>query len=536
MRHCVWLLVLVFAGSVSGGAGAVKDEPFLQDVAVRIETAKELGQPVFRKLCVDKEGVPYVLSDKGMARVFDHALAPDHSFRPLAGQLPKDIAVSPQGDLYYLFEDRWLSNGRTGEPLGHFPPGSFDTIAVADDGTVWLSGKGRLARMRGNQIDYPSTSASGSAWIIQPAGLEAMPALAVDGQLKWKNSAHLSGVTALARRGDGEILVGTHDGYLGIDRMDGHETTTRQTKLPWTDITRIFPVADGVWFGTTRGAFFQRSRPAEGPALPEGVNGVRYYASRRWLKDDVVVDLAIDPEGSLWVLTKTGLNKIEFRSMTLAQKAAHFDKKIRQRHIRYGLSAERRLPVSGDIASSEMIDTDNDGGWSSYYLASQAFRYAATGSREARRNAWEVFYALERLQTINSLPGFSSRTIERHGFKFSDPDRWREVPGGDWDWKGHTSSDEICSQTLAHAVMWECVAKTAEERARVATNYTRMVDHIIRNNWYYVDVDGKPTLWGRWNPEYVNWYPPSIVDRRLNSAEITASLQLAYAMTGNKTY
>jgi hypothetical protein len=51
-----------------------------------------------------------------------------------------------------------------------------------------------------------------------------------------------------------------------------------------------------------------------------------------------------------------------------------------------------------------------------------------------------------------------------------------------------------------------------------------------------VDVDGKPTLWGRWNPEYVNWYPPTIFDRRLNSAEITASLQLAYAMTRKETY
>jgi len=49
-------------------------------------------------------------------------------------------------------------------------------------------------------------------------------------------------------------------------------------------------------------------------------------------------------------------------------------------------------------------------------------------------------------------------------------------------------------------------------------------------------VDGKPTLWGRWNPEYVNWYPPSIADRRLNSAEIIAGLQLAWKMTGREQY
>lgn len=34
----------------------------------------------------------------------------------------------------------------------------------------------------------------------------------------------------------------------------------------------------------------------------------------------------------------------------------------------------------------------------------------------------------------------------------------------------------------------------------------------------------------------MNWFPPSIRDRQLNSAEITASLQLAFAMTGSRRY
>jgi hypothetical protein len=102
--------------------------------------------------------------------------------------------------------------------------------------------------------------------------------------------------------------------------------------------------------------------------------------------------------------------------------------------------------------------------------------------------------------------------------------------------KGHTSSDEVCAQTFAHAVLWEFVAGTAAERARLATNYVRIVDHILAHDLYLVDVDGQPTLWGRWHPDYVNWFPPSIHDRGLNSAELTASLQLAFAMTGNPRY
>ena len=49
-------------------------------------------------------------------------------------------------------------------------------------------------------------------------------------------------------------------------------------------------------------------------------------------------------------------------------------------------------------------------------------------------------------------------------------------------------------------------------------------------------MDGKPTLWARWNPEYVNGYPKSVFDRRLNSAQIVALLQFAFAITGRETY
>ena len=296
----------------------------------------------------------------------------------------------------------------------------------------------------------------------------------------------------------------------------------------------------GAWFGTTRGAFFERDGTNSRYATPSapGIEPprFRYYAGKRWLRDDHVLDLGVDHDGQVWILTRTGLNQIEFRQTTLAAKADWFHRKIRSRNIRYGFTAERQLLVPGDITSSEMIDTDNDGGWTSYYIGSLAARYAVTHEEQIRRQAWESFAALERLQSIHTNTGFPARTFERKGFKFSDPDRWRDAPDPGWEWKGHTSSDEVCSQTFAHALMWELVAANAAERGRIATNFVRIVDHILAHDLYLVDVDGKPTLWGRWNPEYVNWFPPTIHDRQLNSAELTASLQLAFAMTGNTRY
>lgn len=453
-----WVLLLALGQLWSA---PIPDEPFWQDVAVRIRHAPELTNAVFKKLCVDKENVMYVLTDKGVARVFDDTLALDRSYRPLAGKVPLDLTVSPEGDLFYLFEDQWMSNGRNGKPSGPAKAAPGARLSVEAGGTVRVT----------TEAAAPLFARSGT---------------------------------------------------------------------PGSELTARRPMAGGTWFGTTRGAFFERDGTNYRYATP-AAPGIepprfRYYAGKRWLRDDHVVDLATDHDGHLWVLTQTGLSKIEFRQSTLAAKADWFHRKIRSRNMRYGFTAERRLLVPGDITSSEMIDTDNDGGWTSYYLGSLAARYAVTREEETRRQAWESFAALERLQSIHTHTGFPARTFERRGFKFSDTDRWRDAPDPGWEWKGHTSSDEMQAQGFAHAVMWELVATNATERARVATNWVAVIDHILRHNLYLVDVDGEPTLWGRWHPDYVNWFPPSIHDRRLNSAEITAGLQLAYRMTGNETY
>jgi hypothetical protein len=52
---------------------------------------------------------------------------------------------------------------------------------------------------------------------------------------------------------------------------------------------------------------------------------------------------------------------------------------------------------------------------------------------------------------------------------------------------------------------------------------------------YYVDADGKPTRWGYWNPKNINT-PAALHDRRLNSIEILAFLQLAYKLTGEERF
>ncbi|HCN82820.1 MAG TPA: hypothetical protein DIT07_04265, partial [Sphingobacteriaceae bacterium] len=63
-----------------------------------------------------------------------------------------------------------------------------------------------------------------------------------------------------------------------------------------------------------------------------------------------------------------------------------------------------------------------------------------------------------------------------------------------------------------------------------------VMDHIVKNNLYLIDFDGKPTLWGKWNPDYVNSFPVNVGDRKVNSSNIIAMLQTAYHFTRKERY
>src|SRR5690625_5881175 len=114
--------------------------------------------------------------------------------------------------------------------------------------------------------------------------------------------------------------------------------------------------------------------------------------------------------------------------MTLQDKADYFHDKVRKRHLRLGLIGETRMSVPGDVTTTQLVDTDNDGLWTSFYMGSEIFKYAATGNRVARANALETFMSYERLLSINQLDGLRSRGFARRGYAYSKPDRWRESP------------------------------------------------------------------------------------------------------------
>jgi hypothetical protein len=219
---------------------------------------------------------------------------------------------------------------------------------------------------------------------------------------------------------------------------------------------------------------------------------------------------------------------------TLYDKAMYFERQVRERHIRHGFNSTISGMENGDITTGSLEDSDNDGLWTSMYLAAEAFRYSVTREEEALQNVRESLDAMERLYSINGIPGFPSRSFMRRGYKFEDK-AWRRASDTEWDWKSTTSSDEAIGHMFAFGVIAELVDDTAINNKAVKLIDTLM-SHIVKNKFYLVDWDGKPTRWGRWNPEYTNSFPVMVGDRKLTSSNIISMLQTAYHFTGKEKY
>jgi hypothetical protein len=262
-----------------------------------------------------------------------------------------------------------------------------------------------------------------------------------------------------------------------------------------------------------------------------------YLAGRRWLLDDNVTGIGFERGGRafdvIWMETPKGYSRIEYRLMTLADKAKHFARRVRARHVRHGFVADSRLRVPGDLSTNQTVSTDNDGLWTAIYIAAEAFRYKVTGETEARDFARQSLQALMRLEAITGIPGFPARSFIKIGEDEQPSDgEWHTTSDGQWRWKGDTSSDEIVGHYFAYAVYYDLVADE-NEKAQIRAVVDRLTSHIVDNGYQLIDTDGKRTRWGWWGPEAI-WEDPD--ETGLRALHILSHLRVAHHITGNQKY
>ncbi|MBN9656790.1 MAG: hypothetical protein J0H49_01350 [Acidobacteria bacterium] len=301
---------------------------------------------------------------------------------------------------------------------------------------------------------------------------------------------------------------------------------TPALKAPIDGVTDLATATDGaVWYGTAQGLI--RWEAAAGPR-----DRYQYFAGQRYLPSDTIERVVADPQGGVWVRTPAGLAHIELRRMTLLQKAALFEERIRLRHDRHGLVSPSRLTVPGDLRSTRTRDDDNDGLWTGIYAAAECYRFAVTRSPEAQARAKKAIEAMLFLEQVAGSRGFPARSYIEKGEPMPTDGEWHWTDDGKYYWKGDTSSDEIVGHMYAYAIAYDLLPDPVLKKRIVATT-RRIMDHILANGYYLIDLDGKPTRWGRWSRKYFDEAPG---DSALNSLELLSFLKTAAHITGDAKY
>ena len=532
------------SGTSIAGQSSYRDCPYPQDYSIKFYTGKSQNPNDLIAVSANRDGQIRILSKNGLlvpdqgSLFYSGGLIPDISYPQL---FPKKIQSieTYRGQTLFLDGKQLFSNGWAGKlQIDHGMPnarvfaGGEDFHFLISDGwnlcyfsqtgeKIW---KGNFQGLK--KIEYAEDR---KCFLLISEGkvAEYLPGQPI------REIYSGPGITSAASWKGNQTVVGTTSGYLILP--DKHLIT----KLPCTEITEVKVIEDQLWLGSAHGVF----RPTESGKYS-------YYAGERWLPGNRVTALEKGPDHSLLVLTDQGLGQICSKMMTLEEKALFFEKQVREKNIRYGFNSSS-VRLTNGYSSAQTGAQPSDNLWTAMYLASQLYRYKVTGSEEAKENAYESYEAMERLFTVTKIQGLFARSIERD-FKIDTVREagWEEkelasgspqslwLPAADhanWTWRSTASSDQAVGQIFALTTILE-LADDAAWKARALKSLDDLMGYIVKNDLYLIDVDGHPTLWGKWNPAYVNQFPINVSDRKLYSSNIIAFLQTAYHFTGKEIY
>lgn len=561
MKDKYWLIIialsLVFLScekndNISENNNVYIDKPYLQDYAIKYYF--DDGTHEMKKVYTDRNEVIQVLTEDGLyIPVNGHLQYPgvlkkDNRYMPMADKKVSDLFIY-ENQFIYVDEKAVFSNAWAGILYSKHSLSKAKLACGSNDFGFMISDGAKLSYIKDSKPLWNNDDTNGNIIAIKfNQKLESYLILSENSvssyslktnQLREVFSGENFTSFDIIKNGN-FITIGTSKGYLIIDN-NGKVLNELNDKLPWADLTSVKEVKGNLWFGSTHGAFMLRED-----------GKFNYYSGKRWLPSNIVKHIEVGPDNSVLILTDNGLGQICFTEMTLEDKAMKFEKDVRQRKIRYGMATDKSRLDNYDLSTAENGPADSDNLWTSMYLGSQLFRYLATGSEEAKQNCYEAFEVLERFHEINNIKGLFGRSIERRGYmKFGKAYRayvedywydgyqgtiaWHHADDEEWDWKAHASSDQTVGQIFSMTLLAEYI-DDEDWKKRAIKILDDLMTYIVDNDMYLIDTNGKPTLWGRWNPEYVNRFPTMVGDRRICSSNIIAFLQAAYKFTGKEKF
>ena len=519
------VLVCVTATAEEVSWKPIQDDVYLQEVGRQVAT----DSPILALAVYD--GRLYAGLDDGLRVLKDESLVPVESPKERVQRL-----AAFNGALW-IITDAGLYR-MNGDGCAAIAQGQFAAVCAHLGDTVVASGRG-LLRVEGDAL-VPIPGADRAPGVIQSiasyaetiycltsGGLVLFDRNRFDdintmdwGELPSKDSR---GMMSLGSR----LYVATARG-VGVLRGMGMTAIRGKDGLCYEDTTCLAPgFAGDVWVGTTNGAI----RMVDGD--------FHYFNMRRWLPHDNVRAIACGDRVA-YVGTDTGLGIIEYEPYTLRKKAAYYERYLEE----WGM---KRLGFVHKLEWDESQGwirevSDNDVGWSTHFLTAMCFKYAVTGEQQARDEALNYFNSLKWAEEITSIPGFPARSIWANGEKGHQAEggsggfaaEWHNTDDGVWQWKADTSSDETDAHFYAASIFHDLVAQ-GDEKRRVLEHMDRIASHIIREGWVLRDLDGKPTVWARWDPEYFASIRGSRA-RGLNGLEVLSYMRTTATLTGDARF
>lgn len=308
-------------------------------------------------------------------------------------------------------------------------------------------------------------------------------------------------------------------------------------RLPLTGAVAAAETADGGFVvGAAGGAYRPRNR--------EGEVEYRVYAADRWMPAGEMRDVAVsDDDGTVYFATSGGLGWVTTTTWSVLEKMAPMVERIVLRHDRDGAVADSRLTVPGDLSTNIPWDSDNDGGWSCYWVVGECMRYLVTGDQEAKAHFDKSLDRMLSLRTLTGTDYFLARAVIRiDGCLLDDCDNpddgeWFKSPDGEWWVKANTSNDEVTSHMFMMGFAHDLCADEAQKQA-IVEHIDGIVGGLVDNGYRLVDPqDGQPTSYGQFDPQYINWWVEGKwADGARRSAQMLAALNLAHYLTGKQKY
>ncbi|GMW00400.1 MAG: hypothetical protein AMXMBFR84_15370 [Candidatus Hydrogenedentota bacterium] len=426
------------------------------------------------------------------------------------------VHVATRDEIYRIDTDQIVNIKPEGGYL------SNDSTVLMEDFTQVLADPVRIGPIE-RIMSY-----SGTLYLLRPGGLALLNmGQYVEDPIDWGTLPSRITRDALSA---GNRLYITTDRGLGVLRGMALTVVTGEEGLPYEDTTCLAAGFDGdLWIGTTTGAIRQTRE------------GFQYFGAHHWLPGDYVNAIAVG-EDVVYIATNSGLGVIRYEPYTLAKKAAYYERELEEWGQKR-LGFVHKLFWSRDENTWIREVSDNDGGHTSHYLAAMSFKYAATNDKHAREEAVNAFKAMAWLDSITPKPGFIARAIWAENVDKGKraergsgglPAKWYPSDDGLWQWKGDTSSDEVNGHIYSVALFHDLVAEGAEKE-RAKKHIANIASHIMDNGWVLMDMDGKPTRWGRWDPDYL-LRPYGYVSNGLNGMEAQTYMWTAYGLTGDSKY